>query len=188
MKPGKESMFDILAEKLQGIFKKLSGRGRLTEKDVDEALREVRLALLEADVHFKVVRDFVARVKESALGEEVLASLTPAQQVIKIVHAELTSLLGGGQSRLASSPTHPTAVMLAGLQGSGKTTTAAKLAQHLLHSGQRSLLVAADFRRPAAVEQLAVLGQQVGIPVYQGKDTAASALAQGALNRAAGGG
>ncbi|MBI2887062.1 MAG: signal recognition particle protein [Chloroflexi bacterium] len=160
-------MFEALTTKLDAVFKKLAGRGRLSEKDVDDALREVRVALLEADVHFRVARDFVARVRERAVGSDVLGSLTPGQQVVKIVHEELLSVLGEGQPRLSLSPTPPTVVMLVGLQGSGKTTTAAKLALHLRKGGQRPLLVAADVYRPAAVEQLVTLGKQLDIPVYQ---------------------
>jgi len=159
-------MFEILSDKLSGIFRKLSSRGRLSEKDIDEGLREVRLALLEADVNFRVVKDFTARVRERSTGAEVLESLTPAQQIIKIVNEELIGILGEGQSQLASSAHPPSVVMLVGLQGSGKTTTAAKLALHLRHSGQRPLLVAADNRRPAAIEQLVTLGKQLDIPVY----------------------
>ena len=159
-------MFETLSDKLQNVFKKLSGKGSLTEKDVDEALREVRLALLEADVNFKVVRTFIANVRERALGSGVLQSLTPAQQVIKIVNEELVSILGGGESKLSQVSQPPTVVMLVGLQGSGKTTTAAKLALHLRRKGQRALLVAADLRRPAAVAQLVTLGKQLDIPVY----------------------
>ena len=140
-------MFEILSDKLSAVFRKLSSRGRLSEKDIDDALRQVRLALLEADVNFKVVKDFIARVRERSLGAEVLESLTPAQQIIKIVNEELIKTLGEGQSRLVPSSQPPSVVMLVGLQGSGKTTTAAKLALHLKHSGQRPLLVAADNRR-----------------------------------------
>ena len=160
-------MFDMLTERLNGVFKKLGGKGKLSEKDVDEALREVRLALLEADVNFKVVKEFVSRIRERALVSDVLESLTPAQQVIKIVSEELTSVLGGETSRLVTRGRPPTVIMLVGLQGSGKTTTAAKLGLHLKGAGQRPLLVAADLRRPAAIEQLAVLGQQLDIPVYR---------------------
>ena len=159
-------MFEILTEKLSKVFRGLSSRGRLSEKDIDDALRQIRLALLEADVNFKVVKDFTARVREPAIGAEVLRSLTPAQQIIKIVNEELIAILGGGQSRLASSAHPPSVAMLVGLQGCGKTTTAAKLALHLKHSGQRPLLVAADNRRAAAVEQLVTLGRQLDIPVY----------------------
>ncbi|MBI2869068.1 MAG: signal recognition particle protein [Chloroflexi bacterium] len=159
-------MFELLSEKLNKVFSFLGNRGKLTEKDIDEALREVRLALLEADVNFKVVKDFVARVRERAIGVEVLQSLTPAQQIVKIVNDELIATLGGGQSKLTTSPAPPSIVMLVGLQGSGKTTTAAKLALNLKKGGQRPLMVAADNRRPAAIEQLVTLGKQLDIPVY----------------------
>lgn len=159
-------MFSNLAEKLQSALDKLRGRGKLTEKDVDEALREVRLALLEADVNFRVVKDFVGRVKERAVGEEVMQSLTPGQQVVKIVHEELTALLGGSQARLQFSGRTPHVIMLVGLQGAGKTTTVAKLAALLRRQGHRPLMVAADVYRPAAIKQLQVLGQQLDIPVF----------------------
>lgn len=159
-------MFEILSEKLGNVFKRLGNKGRLTEKDVDEALREVRLALLEADVHFRVTKDFIGKVRERSLDTQVLESLTPAQQVFKIVNEELIAILGGSPSHLVTSKHPPTIVMLVGLQGSGKTTTAAKLAQHLKSSGQRPLLVAADHRRPAAIEQLVILGKHLEIPVY----------------------
>ena len=159
-------MFETLSEKLGAVFKRLSGKGKLTEKDVDEALREVRLALLEADVNFKVVKDFVSRVRERAVGVEVLQSLTPGQQVVKIVNEELTVTLGGGQQKLKHAAQPPTVLMLVGLQGAGKTTTAAKLALHLRRSGQRPLMVAADPYRPAAREQLVTLGKQLDIPVF----------------------
>ncbi|MBX5464568.1 MAG: signal recognition particle protein [Clostridia bacterium] len=159
-------MFDQLSERLRATFQRLRGRGRLSERDVDEALREVRLALLEADVHFRVVRDFIQRVRERAVGEEVLASLTPGQQVIRIVHEELTRTMGSGEARLAVSPRPPSVYLLAGLQGSGKTTTVAKLGYWLRRQGRRPLLVAADLARPAAVEQLQVLGAQAGVEVF----------------------
>ncbi len=159
-------MFESLTEKLNRVFYKLSSRGKLSEKDVDDALREVRLALLEADVNFKVVKDFIRRVRERSVGEEVRQSLTPAQQIIKIVNDELIVTLGGTQSQLVAGAHPPHVVMLVGLQGGGKTTTAAKLALHLRHAGQRPLLVAADNRRPAAVEQLVTLARQIDIPVY----------------------
>ncbi len=159
-------MFENLTEKLGNIFSRLGNKGRLSEKDVDEAMREVRLALLEADVNFKVVKEFVARVRERAVGSAVLESLSPAQQIIKIVNEELTAILGGGQSRLNPAGHPPSIIMLVGLQGSGKTTTAAKLALNLKHSGQSPLLVAADTRRPAAIQQLITLGKQLDIPVY----------------------
>jgi signal recognition particle subunit SRP54 len=177
-------MFEILSGKLGTVFRRLGSKGRLGEKDIDEALRQVRLALLEADVNFRVVKDFTTRVRERTLGVEVLQSLTPAQQIIKIVNEELIATLGGGQSRLESSPQPPSVAILVGLQGSGKTTTAAKLALHLKHSGQRPLLVAADNRRPAAVEQLLILGKQLDIPVYSeapgatSQDICAHALAK----------
>jgi signal recognition particle subunit SRP54 len=159
-------MFESLTEKLGKIFSRLGNKGKLTEKDVDEAMREVRLALLEADVNFRVVKEFVAKVRERAVGTEVLESLTSAQQIIKIVNEELTTILGGGQSKLNPAGHPPSIMMLVGLQGSGKTTTAAKLALNLKHTGQNSLLVAADTRRPAAIQQLITLGKQLEIPVY----------------------
>jgi len=158
-------VFETLTDKLQVIFDKLSSQGRLTEADVDKALREVRMALLEADVNFKVVKAFVARIRERAVGAEVMQSLTPAQQVVKIVHEELITMLGEpGKLTMASNP--PTVIMMVGLQGSGKTTTAAKLALRLRKAGQRPLLVAADTYRPAAITQLEVLGKQLDIPVH----------------------
>ncbi|NIN69943.1 MAG: signal recognition particle protein [Anaerolineae bacterium] len=158
-------MFEALTEKLQGTFDRLARKGRLTEQDVDEALREVRIALLEADVNFKVVKEFVARVRERAVGAEVMRSLTPAQQVVKIVNEELIALLGE-PSKLDLSGQPPHGVMLVGLQGSGKTTTAAKLALHIRKQGQRPLLVAADTRRPAAVQQLEILGTEMDLAVH----------------------
>ncbi|HNR96689.1 MAG TPA: signal recognition particle protein [Anaerolineae bacterium] len=162
-------MFENLSNKLQEVFKKLSGKGRLSEADVDAALREVRLALLEADVNFRVVKDFITRVRERAIGADVMKSLSPAQMVIKIVHQELIATLGEArQLNLSGNPPH--IIMLAGLQGSGKTTMAAKLAQRLRQSGQRPLLVAADTRRPAAITQLEVLGRQLDITVHSEGD------------------
>ena len=152
-------MFDALADRFDGIFKRLRGRGRLSDKDVDEVAREIRVALLEADVNVAVVKSFINRVKERAAGAEVTKSLSPAQQVIKIVHEELVTTLGGETGKLAMSSKPPTVVMLAGLQGSGKTTAAGKLARHLVAEGRKPLLVAADLQRPAAVEQLRVLGR-----------------------------
>jgi signal recognition particle subunit SRP54 len=175
-------MFEVLSEKLGNVFRLLGNRGRLTEKDIDDALRQVRLALLEADVNFKVVKDFIARVRERSIGAEVLRSLTPDQQIIKIVNEELIATLGDGQSHLTSLSQPPSVIMLVGLQGCGKTTTAAKLALHLKHSGQSPLLVAADNRRPAAVEQLVTLGGQLDVPVHSeglsvsSKDICAHAL------------
>ena len=158
-------MLDSLGSRLQAIFDKLGGRGRLSEENIQEALREVRVALLEADVNFKVVRAFVDRVKEKAVGQDVLASLTPAQQVVKVVHGELVELLGGSGHRLAMASHPPTIIMLMGLQGSGKTTTAAKLARLYTKQGQHPLLAAADTQRPAAMEQLRTLGAQLDVPV-----------------------
>ena len=165
------ALFEGLSDKLQETFKKLRGRGKLTEADVTEALREVRMALLEADVNFKVVKDFVAKVKERAIGEEVLGSLTPGQQVIKIVNDELTALMGGNQSRILIASRPPTVIILFGLQGAGKTTTAGKLALHLRKQGKKPLLVAADVQRPAAIDQLQTLGKQLDIPVYADKES-----------------
>ncbi|MGD2207113.1 MAG: signal recognition particle protein [Anaerolineae bacterium] len=158
-------MFENLTDKLQGVFDQLSNRGKLSEADVDAALREVRLALLEADVNYKVVKDFIKRVRERAVDAEVMKSLTPAQQVVKIVHEELIATLGE-PARLDLSGPSPHVIMLVGLQGSGKTTTAAKLALKLRAGGQRPLLVAADTYRPAAITQLEVLGKQLDIPVH----------------------
>src|SRR5437868_7565019 len=162
------AMFESLSKRLEGVFTNLSGKGKLTEADVNEAMREVRLALLEADVSLKVVRQFVERVKEKAIGADVLGSFSPAQQVLAIVNKELVEMLGGedGQNKLDLGGTPPNVVMLVGLQGSGKTTTAAKLANYLRKQGQRPLMVAADMYRPAAVNQLKTLGKQLNIPVY----------------------
>ncbi|HEY65099.1 MAG TPA: signal recognition particle protein [Caldilineae bacterium] len=177
-------MFETLSEKLQNVFDRLASRGRLTEADVDAALREVRLALLEADVNYRVVKDFIGRVRERAVGAEVMRSLTPAQQVIKIVHEELIATLGEpGRLDLSGSP--PVAIMLVGLQGSGKTTTAAKLALSLRKSGHRPILVAADTYRPAAITQLEVLGKQLDIPVYsEGVQAAPPDIVANALRHA----
>lgn len=158
-------MFDSLTTRLTAIFDRLSGYGRLTEENVQEALREVRVALLEADVNFKVVRAFVERVKEKALGQDVLKSLTPGQQVVKVVRDELIELLGGSGHRLAMASHPPTVLMMIGLQGSGKTTSAAKLARHFQRQGQHPLLASADVYRPAAIAQLRTLGAQLGVPV-----------------------
>ena len=185
-------MFENLTERLTGIFNRLSSKGRLTDRDIDEALTLVRRSLLEADVNFRVARDFVGRIKERAQGAEVLESLTPGQQVVKIVHEELTTLLGGdltGPSRsgitLSSQPV--SALMLVGLQGSGKTTTAAKIALEQRKQGHRSLLIAADLRRPAAIQQLETLGRQLDIPVYSEdpKESNAVQVARNGLARAA---
>lgn len=158
-------MFDSLSSKLEAVFKRLGGKGKLSEADVDVALREVRLALLEADVNFKVVKDFIARVRTRAVGAEVMQSLTPAQAVIKIVDEELIAVLGDA-AKLDLAGDAPHVVMLVGLQGSGKTTTTAKLALSLRKAGQRPLMVAADTRRPAAIQQLQTLGKQLDIPVH----------------------
>jgi signal recognition particle subunit SRP54 len=159
-------MFDTLGDKLQATLGDLRGRGRLDEEAISKAMREIRLALLEADVNFAVVKDFVARVRERAQGADVLKSLTPGQQVVKIVHEELTSLMGAGDSRLAVSGRPPTVILLAGLQGSGKTTAAAKLALLLRKEGRKPSLVAADLQRPAAVDQLEQLGRELQVPVF----------------------
>ncbi len=185
-------MFENLTERLTGIFNRLSSKGRLTDKDIDEALSLVRRSLLEADVNFRVARDFVGRVKERAQGSEVLESLTPGQQVVKIVHEELTELLGGGITgsgrtgiTLSSQAVSP--LMLVGLQGSGKTTTAAKLALEQRKQGHRTMLIAADLRRPAAILQLETLGKQLDIPIYSEdpKSSNAVRVARNGLARAA---
>ncbi|MDP9389036.1 MAG: signal recognition particle protein [Actinomycetota bacterium] len=159
-------MFDSLSDRFEGIFTRLRGRGRLGDTEVDEVLREIRLALLEADVNFLVVKRLVGRIRERCVGAELSQSLTPAQQVIKIVHEELIAILGGETLRLTYAPKPPTVVLLAGLQGSGKTTTAGKLARWFKQQGRNPLLVGADLQRPAAVEQLRVLGGQAGVPVF----------------------
>ena len=159
--------FENLSEKLQGALARLTGKGKITEKDLDAAMREVRLALLEADVNFLVVRDFVKKVKEKSLGEEVMKSLTPGQQVIKIVNEELTALMGESEAKLEISPKPPTVIMLTGLQGAGKTTHAGKLAHLLKGQNKKPLLVAGDVYRPAAIDQLEVVGKQAGVPVFQ---------------------
>jgi signal recognition particle subunit SRP54 len=164
-------MFESLTEKLESIFKKLKGKGLLKEEDIEAALKEIRLALLEADVNFKVVKDFVQKIKEKAIGKEVLESLSPGQQVIKIVNEELCQLLGKTNSRIPLSPNPPTIIMMVGLHGSGKTTTSAKLARLFKKEGRRPMLVAADLQRPAAIDQLIALGSQIDVPVYFSKDT-----------------
>jgi signal recognition particle subunit SRP54 len=177
-------MFESLSDKLQNVFNRLGRKGRLSEADVDEALREVRMALLEADVNFKVVKQFMTQVRERAIGSDVLESLTPVQQVVKIVHEELLVLLGDTPGKLQIAPLPPTVVMLVGLQGSGKTTTAAKLAVSLRKQGQRPLLVAADPYRPAAVTQLQTLGKQIDVPVFAQEGQKPPALAQAAVAHA----
>ncbi len=159
-------MFESLSERIQGALDKLKGRGKLTPKDVDAVMREVRLALLEADVSYKVVKDFVAKVKERAVGSEVMESLTPGQQVVKIVNEELTNLMGGTSSKLELSGKPPVVILMCGLQGAGKTTTSAKLALMLKNQNKRPLLVAGDIYRPAAIKQLEVVGEKAGVPVF----------------------
>ncbi|MCL2167019.1 MAG: signal recognition particle protein [Clostridiales bacterium] len=167
--------FESLSEKLQTVFKKLRGKGKLSPQDVDEAMREVRMALLEADVNFKVVRNFVAQVKERATGSEVMESLTPGQQVVKIVNEELTALMGDNPSQITNAGRGPTVILMVGLQGSGKTTSSAKLARYFRKQGRRPMLVACDIYRPAAIKQLQVLGQQLDIPVFSLGDQVAPA-------------
>ena len=159
-------MFDSLSDKLQGALNGLKGQGKLTDKDIERVAREIRLALLEADVNYKVVKEFVAKVKERALGVEVLESLTPAQQVIKIVNEELTALMGSASTKLTFSPHPPTVIMMVGLQGSGKTTACGKLAKFLTAQGKSPAMVAGDVYRPAAVDQLKTLGAELNVPVY----------------------
>jgi signal recognition particle subunit SRP54 len=177
--------FESLAEKLSASFKKLRGKGRLTEADIKEAMREVRLALLEADVSYKVVRDFIKNVTEKAVGTDVLESLTPAQMVIKIVNEEMTALMGGTNSKININPKGPTVVMLVGLQGAGKTTNGAKLAALMRKQyGKRPLLVACDIYRPAAIKQLETVGGQLDIPVFQMGTTNPVNIAKAALEHA----
>ena len=166
--------FENLTHKLQEAFASLKGKGKISEDDVNLALRQVRFALLEADVNFAVAKDFIARIKDKALGEEVFGSLNPAQTVIKIVNDELTALLGGTESRIMISPKAPTIIMLVGLQGAGKTTTAGKLSVHLRKQGKHPMLVAADVYRPAAIKQLQVLGSQIDVPVYANETAGAN--------------
>ena len=178
-------MFDHLTEKLEGVFKKLRGRGRLAEANIDEALRNVRRALLEADVNYKVARNFVARVRQRAIGQEVLRSITPGQQVVKVVHDELVHLLGDEHRELDLTGPAPNVVMVAGLQGSGKTTLCAKLARLLKGKGMRPLLVAADIYRPAAIDQLCVLGASIDVPVHRAADgTNPALICSGAVDMA----
>lgn len=162
--------FEGLSDKLQGVFKGLRGKGVITEADINAAMREIKLALLEADVNFKVVKEFVASVKEKALGEEVLKSVTPGQQIIKIVNDELASLMGGANSKLTYSPRGFTIYMMVGLQGTGKTTTCGKLANYLKGEGKKPMLCACDVYRPAAIDQLETVGRQVNVPVYTDRD------------------
>src|SRR5699024_6384830 len=178
--------FEGLADRLQSTMKKITGKGKVSEQDVKEMTREVRLALLEADVNFKVVKDLIKRIKERAVGQEVMESLTPGQQVIKVVKEELTELMGGQESKIAVSDRPPTVIMMAGLQGAGKTTTSGKLANHLRKKHNRKpLLVAADVYRPAAVDQLETVGQQLGMPVFsKGTDASPVDIAKEALEQA----
>jgi len=177
--------FENLTSRLQEAFKRLRGKGKVTEDDVNEAMREVRLALLEADVNFKVVKDLVARVKERAVGIEVLKNLNPAQQVIKVVNEELTELMGGTQAKLNFASKPPTVIMMVGLQGAGKTTTTGKLALHLQKQNKKPLLVACDIYRPAAIKQLQVLGEQIKVPVFSlGSDVSPVEIARQAVQHA----
>ncbi len=177
-------MFEALQQKLAAAFRRLGGRGVLRPEDVDEALREVRLALLEADVHVQVVREFLSRVREAAVGREVWKSLTPAQQVVQVVYEELVRLLGGQHRDLVPAPKPPTVVLLCGLHGTGKTTQAAKLALHLRKRGRRPLLVAADLQRPAAVRQLQVVGEAAGVPVFTAPSQDPAEVASAAVEHA----
>jgi signal recognition particle subunit SRP54 len=177
-------MFESLSDRLQGVLSKLKGRGRLSEADVDAAMREVRLALLEADVNFKVVKEFVANVRARAVGADVMKSLTPGQMVVKIVLEELTSLMGGNEARLVLTSRIPNVIMLVGLQGSGKTTAAAKLASHLRKQGKHPMLVACDVYRPAAIDQLEALGRELDVPVFRGESSDPVAIAQAAVKDA----
>ena len=172
--------FESLSDKLNGVFKKLRGKGVVSEADINEAAKEIRFALLEADVNYKVVKEFVATIKEKALGEEILKSLTPGQQVVKVVNEQLTELLGGSSTKLTYSSSGFTTIMLVGLQGTGKTTTAAKLANYLIKEGKKPMLAACDIYRPAAIDQLEIVGKQVGVPVYSdrnNRDAASIAVA-----------
>ncbi|MBR5227214.1 MAG: signal recognition particle protein [Clostridia bacterium] len=164
-------MFDSLSDKMQNVIRKLKGTARITGKELKEMLREVKLALLEADVNYKVVKDFIAKIETKALGEDVMKSLTPGQQIVKIVRDELTTMLGGTDSKLVFSSNPPTVIMLVGLQGSGKTTLAGKLANYVRREGKKPLLVACDVYRPAAIAQLKTLGASLGIPVYSEQDS-----------------
>ncbi|MDW7674547.1 MAG: signal recognition particle receptor subunit alpha, partial [Bacillota bacterium] len=179
------AVFSGLAEKLQNTFSKLKGKGKLSEDDVNESMREIRLALLEADVNFKVVKEFIGKVKERAVGHDVLQSLTPGQQVIKIVNEELTQLMGGTQSKIVLASKPPTVIMMVGLQGAGKTTTSGKLANNFKKQGKCPLLVAGDIYRPAAIKQLQILGEQLDIPVFSmGDKNSPVDIAKGAMEYA----
>jgi len=163
--------FESLGARLQEITRKLGGKARITESDLKEVMREVKLALLEADVNYKVVKEFIASIEEKALGQDVLKSLTPGQQVVKIVRDEMTGLLGGVTSKINFTPNPPTIIMLVGLQGSGKTTTAGKLANLLRKQGKKPLLAACDVYRPAAIKQLQIVGSQLGIPIFANENS-----------------
>jgi len=178
-------IFSNLAEKLQDTFDKLRGKGKLTEKDVKAALKEVKMALLEADVNYKVVKNFISKIEDRAVGKEVMDSLTPGQQVIKVVNEEMQELMGGSKEDIAISPEPPTIIMMVGLQGSGKTTSAGKLARKLAKDGKNPLLVAADVYRPAAIRQLQVLGERLDLPVFSmGEDSDPVDIAKGSINYA----
>ncbi|MBF0554666.1 MAG: signal recognition particle protein [Nitrospirae bacterium] len=178
-------MFNSLSEKLESVFKKLKGKGVLVKDDIDEAMKEIRFALLEADVNFKVVKGFVEKVKEKSLGKGVMESLTPGQQVIKIVNDELCVLLGSENEKIRLSPNPPTVIMMIGLHGSGKTTTSAKLARHFKAQGRRPMMAAADLQRPAAIDQLITLGKQIDVPVFFSKeDKSPVAVCKNALTEA----
>lgn len=177
--------FESLGDKLQGVFKKLRTKGKLTEKDIKDAMREIKLALLEADVNFKIVKEFVASVSEKTLGQEIMESLTPAQQLVKIVNDELTEMMGGEVARLEFSKNPPTVIMMCGLQGAGKTTATGKLALDLRKQGRRPLMVACDIYRPAAIKQLQVLGDQIQMPVFSlGADVSPVKIAKEAVEYA----
>ena len=174
-------MFDQLGEKLQSSFKKLTGKGKLSDKDIEAVLREIRLALLEADVNYKVVKSFLNLIKEKALGEEVMKSLTPGQQVVKIVHDELATLLGSNAKEIKFNGNGPTVIMLAGVQGSGKTTSAGKLADFLKRKNKTVVLAACDTQRAAAVDQLKILGEKIGVTVFSQQGTTPQQIAKDAL-------
>ena len=179
-------MFESLTEKLNGVFNRLGNQGRLTERDVDSALREIRMALLEADVNFRVARSFVGKIRERALSDDVLQSLSPGQQVVKITNEELTAILDGGDNKVVPGPTAPSVILMIGLNGSGKTTTSAKLARHLKQAGQLPVLVAADLNRPAAIDQLQTLGKRIDIEVYEeGTSNPTRQVAREGVRRAA---
>ncbi len=177
-------MFDELSRKLEGVLKKLRGQGKITEANIAETLREIRRVLLDADVNFKVARQFIEDVRKKALGQDVLQSITPGQLIVRVIHEELVTLLGTSSSAIAQSPTPPTVVLVAGLQGSGKTTFCAKLARYLKEQGRYPLLAAADIYRPAAVDQLLTLGTQIGLPVYHASGATPVAIARGAVEHA----